>query len=155
MQQIPQVREVFYQQGLVDQLDKNMQRIGLVFLALSILLALVVIFLIDNTIRLAMFSNRFLIKTMQMVGATRWFIAKPFDRKSIWNGFISAVLAIMGICMVIYAAEQILPELRVLQNNLQLAILFVGLIVVGIFISLISTHRAVMKYLRTRVDDLY
>jgi len=126
-----------------------------VFLALSILLALVVIFLIDNTIRLAMFSNRFLIKTMQMVGATRWFIAKPFDRKSIWNGFISAVLAIIGICMVIYAAEQILPELRVLQNNLQLAILFVGLIVVGIFISLISTHRAVMKYLRTRVDDLY
>jgi len=155
LQQIPEVREVFYQQGLVDQLDKNMQRIGLVFLALSILLALVVIFLIDNTIRLAMFSNRFLIKTMQMVGATRWFIAKPFDRKSIWNGFISAVLAIIGICMVIYAAEQILPELRVLQNNLQLAVLFVGLIVVGIFISLISTHRAVMKYLRTRVDDLY
>ncbi|MBX5437977.1 MAG: ABC transporter permease [Thermoflavifilum sp.] len=155
LQQLPEVREVFYQQGLVDQLDENMRRIGLVFLALSILLALMVIFLIDNTIRLAMFSNRFLIKTMQMVGATRWFIAKPFDKKSIWNGFISAVLAIIGICVVIYAAEQILPELRVLQNNLQLAILFVCLIAVGILISLISTHRAVMKYLRTRVDDLY
>ncbi|SFV29787.1 cell division protein FtsX [Thermoflavifilum thermophilum] len=155
LQQLPEVREVFYQQGLVDQLNENMQRIGLVFLALSILLALVVIVLIDNTIRLAMFSNRFLIKTMQMVGATRWFIAKPFDKKSIWNGFISALIAILGICIVIYAAEQILPELRALQNNLQLAILFAGLIAVGILISLISTHRAVMKYLRTRVDDLY
>ncbi|MCL6523272.1 MAG: ABC transporter permease [Thermoflavifilum sp.] len=155
LEQMPQVREVFYQQGLVDQLDQNMRRIGLVFLSLSILLTLVVIILIDNTIRLAMFSNRFLIKTMQMVGATRWFIARPFDRRSIWNGLLSAVLAILGIVLVIYAAEQVLPELRVLQNNVQLAILFACLIAAGIFISLISTHRAVMKYLRTRVDDLY
>ncbi|MHB1921252.1 MAG: cell division protein FtsX [Chitinophagaceae bacterium] len=149
------VREVFYQRALVDMVNANVKKIGVVFLFISIILALVVIFLIDNTIRLAMFSNRFLIKTMQMVGATRWFIAKPFDIRSIINGLASSLIAIAGILLLMYFAERQLPELRAMRDYGLLSLLFLGMILLGIFISLLSTHRSVMKYLRMKLDDLY
>lgn len=149
------VREVFYQRALVDKLNENVKKIGLVILVLSVLLALIVIILIDNTIRLAMFSNRFLIKTMQMVGATRWFIARPFDIRSIINGLISALLAVAGVCGVIYFADKELPELTAMRDYFLIALLFIGMIIIGICISLLSTHRSVMKYLRLKLDELY
>lgn len=149
------VREVFYQRALVDKLNENVKKIGLVILVVSILLALIVIILIDNTIRLAMFSNRFLIKTMQMVGATRWFIARPFDIRSIINGLISALLAVAGVCGVIYFADKELPELTAMRDYMLITLLFIGMIIIGICISLLSTHRSVMKYLRLKLDELY
>lgn len=149
------VREISYQRSLVQKLNENVNKIGMVILIISCLLALVVIFLIDNTIRLAMFSNRFLIKTMQMVGATRWFIAKPFDLRSIANGAISALIAIAGLVGILSFADKALPELNGLRDNVMIAMLFLGMIVVGIAISLFSTHRSVMKYLRLKLDDLY
>ncbi|MVT07606.1 cell division protein FtsX [Chitinophaga tropicalis] len=149
------VREISYQRGLVSKLNENVRKIGLVILGICVLLAVVVIVLIDNTIRLAMFSNRFLIKTMQMVGATRWFIAKPFDIRSIINGALSAFLAIAGLIGILYGADQLLPELSSMRDYLMITVLFVGMIVIGICISLVSTHRSVMKYLRLKLDDLY
>lgn len=149
------VREISYQRSLVQKLNENVNKIGMVILIISCLLALVVIFLIDNTIRLAMFSNRFLIKTMQMVGATRWFIAKPFDLRSVANGAISALIAIAGLVGILSFADKALPELNGLRDNMMIALLFLGMIVVGIAISLFSTHRSVMKYLRLKLDDLY
>jgi cell division transport system permease protein len=149
------VREISYQRGLVSKLNENVRKIGLVILGICVLLALVVIVLIDNTIRLAMFSNRFLIKTMQMVGATRWFIAKPFDLRSIINGAISALMAIAGLIGIVYFADQLLPELAGMRDYFMMAVLFIGMIIIGIFISLVSTHRSVMKYLRLKLDDLY
>jgi cell division transport system permease protein len=149
------VREVSYQRSLVSKLNENVNKIGLVILLISALLCLAVIFLIDNTIRLAMFSNRFLIKTMQMVGATRWFIAKPFDMRSIVNGAISAVIAIACLLGLMSAADKVLPELAGLRDNVMIGLLFVGMLLIGICISLVSTHRAVMKYLRLKLDDLY
>ncbi|MCW3461890.1 cell division protein FtsX [Chitinophaga nivalis] len=149
------VREISYQRTLVSKLNENVNKIGLVILIISGLLALVVIFLIDNTIRLAMFSNRFLIKTMQMVGATRWFIAKPFDLRSIANGAISALIAIAGLMGIMSFSDKVLPELAGLRDNLMIAVLFIGMIIIGICISLVSTHRSVMKYLRLKLDDLY
>lgn len=149
------VREVSYQRVLVSKLNENVRKIGLVILGISLLLALVVIFLIDNTIRLAMFSNRFLIKTMQMVGATRWFIAKPFDIRSIINGALSAILAIAGLIGILYFADQLLPELSSMRDYFMITVLFLGMIIIGICISLVSTHRSVMKYLRLKLDDLY
>ncbi|MBC9933979.1 cell division protein FtsX [Chitinophaga qingshengii] len=149
------VRELSYQRTLVSKLNENVNKIGMVILIISCLLALVVIFLIDNTIRLAMFSNRFLIKTMQMVGATRWFIAKPFDLRSIANGAISALIAIAGLVAILSFADKALPELNGLRDNVMIALLFLGMLVVGIAISLFSTHRSVMKYLRLKLDDLY
>lgn len=149
------VREVFYQKNLVDIMNSNVRRIGIVILAISLFLIFSVIILIDNTIRLAMFSNRFLIKTMQMVGATRWFIAKPFNIRSVINGIISAVIAIAGILVLKFFAESWLPELKSLANTKWLVILCMSILAMGIIISLLSTHRAVIKYLRTQLDDLY
>ncbi|WP_343688808.1 permease-like cell division protein FtsX [Chitinophaga sp.] len=153
--QQPIVREISYQRGLVSKLNENVRKIGFVILGISVMLAIVVIVLIDNTIRLAMFSNRFLIKTMQMVGATRWFIAKPFDLRSIINGALSAILAIAGLIGILYFADQLLPELSTMRDYFMTSVLFIGMIVIGIFISLVSTHRSVMKYLKLKLDDLY
>lgn len=153
--QLNGVREISYQRSLVNKLNENVRKIGFVILAISILLALVVIVLIDNTIRLAMFSNRFLIKTMQMVGATRWFIAKPFDLRSIINGGLSAILAIVGLIGIMYFANKWLPELSGLRDYFMITMLFLGMIVIGICICLVSTHRSVMKYLKLKLDDLY
>ena len=155
LEQQTYVSDVKYPEALVDNLNKNIQKISVILLAVAIILSLVVIILIDNTIRLAMFSNRFLIKTMQMVGATRWFIAKPMNVRAIINGAISGVIAIAAVILVIMLAERVLPEMKAIHDNTTLAILFGGLIVLGIGITLISTHRSVLKYLRMKLDDLY
>ncbi len=149
------VRTVTYQKNLVDLMNKNVQKIGLVILIISIVLIFSVIILIDNTIRLAMFSNRFLIKTMQMVGATRWFIAKPFNIRSVINGVISALIAIGGILLLKTTAEAWLPELKTLYSLKWMIILCSGIMLMGIVISFLSTHRSVIKYLKTHLDDLY
>ena len=155
LQQQTYISDVEYPKALVDNLNKNIQRISFILLAVAILLALVVIILIDNTIRLAMFSNRFLIKTMQMVGATRWFIAKPMNIRAILNGALSGIIAIAAVVLVILGAERILPEMKAIHDNTTLALLFIGLIILGICITLFSTHRSVLKYLRMKLDDLY
>ena len=125
------------------------------FLVAAIILTILVIFSIDNTIRLAMYSNRFLIKTMQMVGATRWFIAKPINIRAIINGLIASGIAILLIWIVVILVESFRPEFKVLRDNKSLIILFLTIIVLGITITLVSTHRAVIKYLRMKLDDLY
>ena len=155
LQQQTYISDVEYPKALVDKLNKNIKKISFILLAVAILLALVVIILIDNTIRLAMFSNRFLIKTMQMVGATRWFIAKPMNTKAIINGALSGIIAIVAVILVILGAERILPEMKAIHDNTTLALLFIGLIILGICITLFSTHRSVLKYLRMKLDDLY
>lgn len=149
------VREVFYQKNLVDIMNSNVQRIGIVILVISLFLIFSVIILIDNTIRLAMYSNRFLIKTMQMVGATRWFIAKPFNIRGVVNGVISALLAIFGILALKMFTESLLPELKTLSSLKWMTILCLSILILGITISLLSTHRSVIKYLRTQLDELY
>ena len=150
------VSEVKYPDAVVGNLNDVVRKIALFLLALSGMLFLIAIVLIDNTIKLAMFSNRFLIKTMQMVGATRWFISKPFDRKAIINGLLSAGIAIAGIFSIILLVENWwLPEIKVLRDNTWLALLFLLLIGIGIGITFLSTHRSVMKYLRMKLDDLY
>ena len=149
------VRNVSYQKHLIDIMNKNVRRIGYVILSISLFLIFSVIVLIDNTIRLAMFSNRFLIKTMQMVGATRWFIAKPFNIRSVINGIISSVIAIIGILLLKFSAERWLPELHSIASTKWMIILCSSILALGIIISLLSTHRSVIKYLKTQLDDLY
>lgn len=149
------VREVTYQKVQVEQISRNIQRINLIGGAMALLLILAVIVLIDNTVRLAMFSNRFIIKTMQMVGATRYFIARPFDRRAIINGIISGLLAIGLLTALIYFIEGVVPEIKLLHNTPMLIGLMAAILLLGVVISLVSTHRAVVKYLKTRIDDLY
>jgi cell division transport system permease protein len=150
------VSEVKYPDAVVNSLNSLVKKIELILLFIALVFAIIVIILIDNTIKLAMFSNRFIIKTMQMVGATRWFIAQPFDKKAIINGLTSAVLAIVAILAIIYSLETWwLPELKAIKDNVLLSLLFFFLIIIGIGITLFSTHRSVMKYLKTKLDDLY
>ncbi len=149
------VRDVTWSNMVVDQMDKNFRKIGIILGSISVMLLIVVIFLIDNTVRLAMFSNRFLIKTMQMVGATRSFITRPFDMRALINGLISGVIAVFALWMVMSFATSQLAELKQLNDPGLLGMLMVGIIVLGILISMISTHRSVIKYLKMHVDDLY
>jgi cell division transport system permease protein len=150
------VSEVKYPDAIVSNLNNIVRKISLFLLLLAGILALIVIILIDNTIKLAMFSNRFIIKTMQMVGATRWFISKPFDKKAIINGLLSALLAIAAISIIIYGVENWwLPEIKALRDVGMMLTLFFILILIGISITFISTHRSVTKYLKMKLDDLY
>jgi cell division transport system permease protein len=149
------VSEVQYNKALVSNLNNMIRKISLILLAVAVGISIAVIILIDNTIRLAMFSNRFLIKTMQMVGATRGFIARPMDIKAVIHGAISGLIAIAVILGVIFATEQLLPEIRALRDYTLLSALFIVIVFLGICISFISTHRSVIKYLKMKLDDLY
>jgi cell division transport system permease protein len=149
------VSDVVYPEALVGKLNKNIRIVSIALLALVIIISLVVIFLIDNTIRLAMFSNRFLIKTMQMVGATRGFIAKPLNIRAVINGAISGLIASVLLYIVILIAENSVDWLKAIHDSGMLILLFLTLIIVGIGITVFSTHRSVIKYLRMKLDDLY
>ena len=149
------VRDVSYPNTVVDNMNENFRKIGIVMGTIALILFVIVVILIDNTVRLAMFSNRFLIKTMQMVGATRKFITQPFDKRAVINGLISGVVAMAGLYLAITFFESQLPSLKVLHDTGNLMLLMGGMIVTGVLISLLSTHRSVIKYLKMSVDDLY
>jgi cell division transport system permease protein len=126
-----------------------------VLLIITIILSILVIISIDNTIRLAMYSNRFLIKTMQMVGATRGFIATPLDGRAIINGLIASGIAIGLMIGFIALSEKLIPYLQVLHDTSNMFVIFAGIIILGLSITLFSTHRSVLKYLKMKLDDLY
>jgi cell division transport system permease protein len=128
---------------------------GIIFLFVAVLLTILVVFSIDNTIRLAMYSNRFLIKTMQMVGATRSFISKPILQRAFINGLIAAFVAILCIFGSIRIIEGFIPSFKVLHDSNGLTLLFFFIILLGIIISVASTYRSVLKYLKLKLDDLY
>jgi cell division transport system permease protein len=150
-----QLDELQYPKLLVNNLNERASRLGLIFLVVAVVLCAIVIVSIDNTIRLAMFSNRFLIKTMQMVGATRGFIARPMGLRAILNGFISSIIAIVLLLVLIQWAERQFPQLSSIRDTKLTLLLFGGMVVVGVGISLYSTHRSVLKYLKMSLDDLY
>lgn len=147
--------EFQYPKETVGYVSSYTRYIAATILAFAILLSIIVIISIDNTIRLAMYSNRFLIKTMQMVGATRGFIAKPLNIRAIINGLISALIAIVAVLGFILLVEKFIPWLRLLRDGYNMAFIITGILVLGITISLASTHRSVLKYLQMKLDDLY
>ncbi|MEI9811120.1 MAG: permease-like cell division protein FtsX [Bacteroidota bacterium] len=149
------VDNVEYPEALVGKMSENLRNISIGMLIIAIILAVVVIILIDNTIRLAMFSNRFLIKTMQMVGATRGFIAKPMNIRAIINGAIGGLIAAIAVYLLILLAESQVEDLKTIRDNNMLLLLFSVLIILGICITLFSTHRSIIKYLKMKLDDLY
>ncbi len=149
------VQTVDYPKNLVEKINNVLKWVIGILIGLSILFGLLALLMIDNTIRLAMYSNRFLIKTMQMVGATRWFIAKPMNIRAIINGAISGIIAVALVLGIINLVERFVPDLIILRENSKLVILFISIILLGIGISLVSTHRSVIKYLKMRLDDLY
>lgn len=149
------VTEVKTPSDTIVKISKFAKTSAIILVSLTILLSILVIISIDNTIRLAMYSNRFLIKTMQMVGATRGFIARPLDMRAIVNGLIAAGAAIGLLIAFVGVVEKIEPSLIALHDNKSLILLCFGIMVLGLFISLFSTHRSVIKYLKMKLDDLY
>lgn len=149
------VQSVNYPASLVEKMGQTMQWILIGLFILAAVFSILSIILIDNTIRLAMYSNRFIIKTMQMVGATRNFISKPMNIRAVINGAIAAAIAIVLIFSLILVFENFLPYLKDLRDNSKLALLFLILLALGIGISIFSTHRSVVKYLKMKLDDLY
>ena len=150
-----QITDLQYPQNLVSNLNERASKIGLLFLVIAVILCVIVIFSIDNTIRLAMFSNRFIIKTMQMVGATRGFISRPLNLRALINGLISSGIAIFLLLIIIGWAESRVPELKAIRSIQLNLLLFGGLTLLVVGISVYSTHRSVLKYLKMKLDDLY
>jgi cell division transport system permease protein len=151
----PLVKEVKYQQSLVDQMNQNLTSISLVILAFTCIFVIVSVALINNTIRLAIYSQRFLIKSMQLVGATKGFIRKPFLLYGIWHGLLGALIAIIILMGTLYLATAQVPDLIILQNYSEFGIVFLIVIGLGVFISGFSTFLAVNKFLRLKLYDLY
>src|SRR5690606_5240385 len=149
------VKEVVYQESLIDMVNKNIRIIGLIILGFAAVLLLIAIALINNTIRLAIYSQRFLIKSMQMVGATKGFIRRPFLGYGVWHGILGALIAVLLLVTILYFGQQQIPELIMLRNYMEFGIIFLGIFVLGMLISGLSTYFAVSKYLRIRQNDLY
>lgn len=152
---MPGVEKINFQKNILDTLTRTMGRASLIVLALAGLLLAFAISLIFNTIRLAMFSKRFNIKTMQLFGATKWFIIKPFLGKSIFNGLLSGLIACILLLGGIWYFDYTMPDLALQRDLYTFALLFGALVLFGIIISFLSTLTAVLRYLRIKVEDLY
>ncbi|NEM97490.1 cell division protein FtsX [Pontibacter burrus] len=141
--------------GFIESINSNIQKISIILLGFAIILILVVIILINNTIKLALYSQRFLIRSMQLVGATGFFIQRPFLNRAAWQGVMSGIIAsALLFALMQYAYTQI-EELKELQNEEQTYILMGALLVIGCIIGFLSSYRAVRKYLRLSLDELY
>ena len=149
------IKEFQYDKATMGYVTTYAKYIAAGLLFFTIILSIIVIISIDNTIRLAMYSNRFLIKTMQMVGATRGFIARPLDLRAIINGLIAAFVAIAAVFGFILMVESYVPWLKSIRSNSTLGVVFLFILVLGICITVVSTHRSVLKYLKMKLDDLY
>ena len=149
------VDDVRYDKDLVSIMNSNVKRISFWVLIVSGLFTLIAVLLINSSIRLAVYAKRFTIKTMQMVGATKQFIRRPFVWRSIKLGIIGAIIALIGMAIVLYYINETFPELNLLKDQLLLIALFVGLFLIGILITWISTHIATQRFLNLKTDQLY
>ncbi len=152
---LPGVKEVFYQPSLVDAINRNIEKISFLLLGFGAILLFIAIVLINNTIRLAVYARRFIIRSMQLVGATEGFIRRPLLYRSLLHGLISAFFALLALMGVTWLALDRIPELAELEDPLVLAVIAGAIPLLGMAISWISTRLAVRKYLRLRTDLLY
>jgi cell division transport system permease protein len=152
---LAEVKQVNVQANILESLDKHVQNGTFVVLLIAGALLAFAISLIFNTIRLAMFSRRFTIKTQQLFGATRWFIIKPFLGRGIWNGLVSGIAACVLIAALLFYIDHTMPDLGLQGDLITFGALFGVVILFGILISFLSTVIAVLHYLRLKVEDLY
>tara|TARA_B100001146_G_C16200357_1_gene444111 strand:- start:6949 stop:7827 length:879 start_codon:yes stop_codon:yes gene_type:complete len=149
------VDEVVYDKPLIALLTENVRKVSLWVLIISSVFLFIAVLLINSSIRLSVYAKRFTIKTMQMVGATKSFIRRPFIWKSVRLGIIGAILALIGMGAVLYSLHQSFPELQLLEDTLLLGALFLGVFLIGIFIVWLSTFFATQRFLNLRTDELY
>jgi len=149
------VSEVRYDKDLVTIMNKNVKQITFWVLIISGIFTFIAVLLINSSIRLSVYSKRFTIKTMQMVGATKQFIRNPFIWNNIRLGIIGALLAIIGMAAVLYYLDKTFEELELLRNPLMISGLFLSVLILGILISWISTYFATQRFLNLKTDQLY
>jgi len=149
------VDEVSYDNDLVNLMNDNVKKISFWVLAISGIFTVIAVLLINSSIRLAVYSKRFTIKTMQMVGATKQFIRRPFVWKSVRLGIIGAFVALIGMGIVLFYLNKIFIELQLLSNPVLITILFTGVFTLGIVITWVSTHFATQRFLNLKTDQLY
>ncbi len=155
IQKMNGVHQVFYVEGLIQAVNDNITKIALVLAGLILLLLVTVGLLINNTMRIALFSQRFLIRSMQLVGARRWFIQRPFLLRAAGYGLLSGALASLIIWMVTDYAQKKITDLAALHNREQFMMLVATLLVIGILIAVVSTYFSIRKYLRMSLEELY
>jgi cell division transport system permease protein len=149
------VDDVRYDKDLVTIMNNNVKRISFWILIISALFTVIAVLLINSSIRLSVYSKRFIIKTMQMVGATKQFIRRPFILKSVNLGIIGSLMALIGMAIVFYYINKTFPELQLLNSPILIASLFTGVFTMGIVITWISTYFATQRFLNLKTDQLY
>lgn len=149
------VKEVYYQKSLVDLINQNIRRIGLVLLTFVLLLLFISVALINNTIRLSIYARRFLIRSMQLVGATEGFIRKPFVVTGLIQGLIGGLISLVLLSGMLYLAVKGIPELSQLQDIKSIGLLYAFILITGMLLTGMSTYFAMRKYLRIKTDKLF
>ena len=149
------VKEVYFQKSLIHSIDKNVNKIAFVLLLIGFVLLIMAVTLISHTVRLSVYSKRFVVRSMQLVGATEGFIIKPFMKNFVIQGLIGAVLSLILLTFFLVALFNNIPELKLLVNFGNLAVIYISVLVLGVILTTSSTYFSLRKYLRVDVDDLY
>jgi cell division transport system permease protein len=155
IRQNKEIQDVVYQKSILEEINQNTRTIGTVLITLSMIFLLIAVTLINNTIRLNLYARRFIIKSMQMVGATHGFIIRPFVLKSLLHGLYGGICACLLLGGLLYMLPYWIDGINTLYDTSQFAILFVVVIIAGIIISMISSMISTNHYLRLKIDDLY
>lgn len=155
LSKVDSVFEVVYVQSLVQSINENITKISLALVAFTIILLITIVILINNTIKLALFSQRFLIRSMQLVGAKAWFIIMPFVRRAGLQGLLAGLIASGLLFALLTYANSVIEELKQLQSINEFLMLFAFILVLGMVIGMVSTYNAVKKYLKMSLDELY
>ena len=149
------ISDIVYDKQLVNLVNDNIKKVSMWILIISGFLAVIAVLLINSSLRLSIHSNRFIIKTMQMVGATKAFIRKPFVMRSIKLGMIGAVLAVLALIGVLIYVETSFPNLGILEDKAMIGLVLLAVLGIGILITWLSTYFATQRFLNLRTDDLY
>lgn len=149
------IADIVYDKQLVSLVNDNIKKVSMWILIISGILAFIAVILINSSMRLSIYSNRFIIKTMQMVGATKSFIRKPFIMRSIKLGLMGSILAVLALIGLLVYLDTNFPNLGILNEPLALGAVLISVLLVGILITWISTYFATQRYLNLRTDDLY
>ncbi len=155
LKMLPKVTEVSYQKNVFEQAEHNLQTLGSLLIALAIVFSLIAMVLINNTVRLNLYAQRFIIKSMQLVGAEHWFIIKPFVWQSIKNGIWGWLLALLLLSGALRGMSVWIPGIEDFYDNNAFMILFSCLLLIGVLISFISSIMSIKRYINTKIDDLY
>jgi cell division transport system permease protein len=155
LETIDGIFEVVYQENLVDSINRNITKIYIVMSAFAFVLLIIIIVLMNNTIRLALHSQRLLIRSMQLVGATNGFITRPFLGRGLMQGLIAGIIAVILLVITLQIAIHNLPELAAFQEPEKIAMVMAAILGLGVLIGFISTFQAVHRYLGLTLDELY